>query len=379
MTALPCGRTLLGIMLEVTFSRARQRRLQAVLAERRLDAAVVGASHHVYYFSSHLARWTHHAAMVLLADGRSLLVSANRPDEKAAADRAVAYEANWMGTLRQEQPAAVAEKVAAFLAESKAHRVGIDQSAVSSQVILQSQATFEPIDDALHQMRRVKDPDELTLMRRANDCTRAMYERARQIIEPGISEIEVFNQLHAAAVEEAGEPLTALLGNDFACGVAGGPPRAGRKAQAGELYILDLGPAYRGYFADNCRAIAVDRKPTDAQMRLWRAIVSCFEIVERMARPGVRCVEIFKAVDAHLKQTVGTGMVHHLGHGVGLQPHEYPHINPKWDDVLLEGEVFTIEPGAYADEYRGGIRLENNYLVTKSGVENLTPYPLELT
>lgn len=366
-------------MLENNHSRMRQQRLVEVLAAQDFDAAILGAGHHVYYFSSHWTKWTQQSAMVVLADGRSCLISANKPDEQAAADEAIAYEAQWFSTLRQEQAAAVAEEVAGFMRDKEGHRIGIDQSVVSSQVMLQSDAAFIPIDDDLHQMRRSKDPDELALMRRANDCTRAMYERAREIIEPGIAEIEVFNQLHAAAVESAGEPLTALLGNDFACGVPGGPPRQGRQAQAGELYILDLGPAYRGYFADNCRAISVDGHPTDAQRKLWEAIVGCFSIVERMARPGVRCVEIFNAVDDHLKQAMGTGMRHHLGHGVGLQPHEYPHINPKWDDVLIEGEVFTIEPGQYGEQYRGGIRLENNYLVTKDGVENLTPFPLELT
>ena len=69
---------------------------------------------------------------------------------------------------------------------------------------------------------------------------------------------------------------------------------------------------------------------------------------------------------------------HHLGHGVGLQPHEYPHLNPKWDDVLLEGETFTAEPGLYGPQLNGGIRLENLYHVTATGVENLIAAPLEL-
>ncbi len=365
-------------MLDPIQCRQRQKRLLDIMRQRSLDAVIVGAAHHVYYFSGHLARWVHQSAFVLFADGRSVLVSANSPARDVAADEVLAYEANRFSTLRQEQPAACAEQAVAALKGQSIRRFAVDASVVSSQVILQSDQRPESIDDELHQLRRAKDADELALMKRAIACTEAMYRRARQIIEPGITELEVFNQLHAAAVETAGEPLSALLGNDFACGTAGGPPRPGRTAQAGELYILDLGPAYRGYFADNCRAIAVDRKPTDAQMKVWEAIVGCFPIVERMARPGVRCVEIFNAVDEHLNQATGKGMPHHLGHGVGLQPHEYPHMNPKWDDTLVEGEIFTIEPGQYAPELAGGIRLENNYLVTRDGVENLTPWSLEL-
>jgi Xaa-Pro dipeptidase len=177
----------------------------------------------------------------------------------------------------------------------------------------------------------------------------------------------------------AGEPLwPAYLGNDFACGAGGGPPREGRLAEAGELYILDLGPAYRGYFSDNCRAYAVDRKPTDEQLKAWQTVTAVFPIIERLAKPGVRCRDLFAAVDEHYRARTGNGLPHHLGHGVGLQPHEFPHLNPKWDDVLMAGEVFTVEPGLYAPELRAGMRIENQYLVTENGVENLTPFPLEL-
>jgi Xaa-Pro aminopeptidase len=101
-------------------------------------------------------------------------------------------------------------------------------------------------------------------------------------------------------------------------------------------------------------------------------------MVEKMARPGVKCATLFSAVDEHLQQKRGKGMAHHLGHGIGLQPHEFPHLNPKWDDVLMEGEVFTAEPGIYGPELGGGIRIENNYVVTKDGVRNLLNSPLEL-
>jgi Xaa-Pro aminopeptidase len=264
------------------------------------------------------------------------------------------------------------------LKSRKAARVGIDASATTSQLPLQSDASFQAIDPILWQLRRPKDADELALMKRAIRATEAMYARARQIIEPGIDELRVYNELHAVAVESNGEPMTALLGNDFRCGAGGGPPRADRKAKAGELYILDLGPSYRGYFADNSRVFAVDRKPTDAQLKAWHAIVATFPIVEKMAKPGVRCREIFAAVDEHFQRHFRLAQPHHLGHGIGLQPHEFPHLNPKWDDVLIEGEVFTCEPGIYSEQLAAGMRIENQYLVTKTGVENLLNFPLEL-
>jgi Xaa-Pro aminopeptidase len=69
---------------------------------------------------------------------------------------------------------------------------------------------------------------------------------------------------------------------------------------------------------------------------------------------------------------------HHLGHGIGLFPHEAPHLNPHWDDTLEVGEVFAAEPGLYAPELKAGMRIENDYLVTATGVELLSDFPLEL-
>lgn len=365
-------------MLQPDLCRRRQRRLLDAMQRGRLDAVVVGQPAHVYYLSGHWPFWLHAPAFVLRADGRSVLICANEPAKNVAADEVITYEANWLGTQRQEQPMVVSLYATDALANTVAGRVGIDASPTTSQLAAALDNVLA-VDPVFWELRRQKDADELELMRKAIACTEAMYRRAREIIEPGVPELRVYAELHAAAVLVAGEPLApAYLGNDYACGAPGGPPRGGRVAKAGELYVLDLGPACRGYFSDNCRTVAVDRKPTDAQMRAWEVVTGAHPIVERMARPGVSCRDVYAAVDDYYSSRTGRPFPHHLGHGVGLQPHEFPHLNPKWDDVLLEGEVFTAEPGLYAPELNAGMRIENQYLVTASGVENLTPFPTGL-
>ena len=88
-------------------------------------------------------------------------------------------------------------------------------------------------------MRRTKEEDELAILKRGIDITHSCYARARQILKPGITELEVYTDLYRVAVEEAGEKLPSI-GNDFQCNSPGGAPRK-RKTEAGELYILDLG------------------------------------------------------------------------------------------------------------------------------------------
>jgi len=367
-------------MLNVHYSKARIARLAKVLATRNFDAAVCGTAWHVHYFGAYLQRWFHPSALIVSADGRSCLIRSNRcTDLPATTDQVIEYEADHMFTLRQEQPQVVADRVLEILRRFGSRRVGFDAAAANADVLARFEGQAESVEPDLWQMRRVKDADELAIMRKATQICDAMFRVAREITRPGIDEIELFSQLQSTAVMEAGEPLTALLGNDYACGCMGGLPRAGRKADAGELYIVDVGPAYRGYFGDATRTLAVDRgRATDAQMCAWESLSEALRIVERIARPGVRCREIFETIGAHVHRTHGVGLAHHLGHGIGAQPHEFPHLNPHWDDTLQEGEVICIEPGIYSDELRGGIRLENEYLVTSKGLENLIDSPLDL-
>ena len=150
----------------------------------------------------------------------------------------------------------------------RAKHVGLDASAAGSQLAMRCSRDVHAIDEDLHRLRRRKEADELALMRRAIDCTRAMHARARELVAPGVEEITVYSELHAAAVSAAGEPLApAYLGNDFACGPGGGPPRPNRPARAGEIYVLDLGPAYRGYF--DFSLLLPDRGGRDSVVELF--------------------------------------------------------------------------------------------------------------
>ena len=394
-------------MLTSTGCKIRQGRLLQIMDAQKLDAVCVGSAWHVYYLTGFWPRWVHHAGAIVFSDGRVSLVAAEGTRASSAASKAspiadgalnlavdhiIEFEPAWMSTLRQEQPSTVAKLLSAKLQNHHCTTIATDTSAVTDALRdeisasklsltggrLSPAAETGRIDADLWQLRRRKESDELALMKMAIFACEEMYEKARQIIEPGIAELDVFAELHRTAILTTGEPMTAFLGNDYACGVPGGNARNNRRAQAGELYILDLGPTYRGYFADNARAISVDRKPTDAQYQAWSHIVHALKIVESMAKPSVRCRDIFAAVDEHFKQTRNTGMPHHLGHGVGLQPHEYPHLNPNWDDVLEEGDIFTAEPGQYSPGLAGGIRLENQYRVTATGVECLVNSSLEL-
>ena len=101
--------------------------------------------------------------------------------------------------------------------------------------------------------------------------------------------------------------------------------------------------------------------------------------VEATARPGTSARALFQEAESILSECPVGIFNHHLGHGIGLFPHEAPHLNPAWDDTLEVGDVFTAEPGLYAPELAAGLRIENDYLVTPTGVECLSKFPTGLT
>lgn len=357
--------------------RGRQRRLLSVMQDQKLDLAIICRPEHVQWLAGPKFLWFFDAAVALSSDGHCTLIAPGK-EPIAAADDVQVYDAKWLSTLRNDQRAACSEALLkALRARPAARRVGVEFSTSGSWLAGELKAQAVDIEPDLFRLRRVKDADELARIEKAIAGTGAMYATARRIIEPGISELEVFNRLQAAAVEEFGEMLTGT-GNDYACGERGGPPRD-RRARDGELYILDLGPAFRGYFADNCRTIAVNRRPTDAQQAAWEQLARVFDLIVSMVKPGQSCREVYRAVKAQLDEFLPGNFDHHLGHGIGLFPHEAPHLNPNWDDTFQEGEIFTAEPGLYTPEMRAGIRLENDYLVTRDGVRLLSDFPLELT
>jgi Xaa-Pro aminopeptidase len=106
--------------------------------------------------------------------------------------------------------------------------------------------------------------------------------------------------------------------------------------------------------------------------------MTVLDLVKTFVKPGASCRELFDRAKALLDEYEPGAFFHHLGHGVGLYPHEAPHLNPKWDDQFAEGDVFTAEPGLYAESLRAGIRIEENYLVTSDGVQQLTSTATDL-
>jgi Xaa-Pro dipeptidase len=356
--------------VDIDLCRARQRRLLQAIEPLETDFALLSRRESVQWLTGVHVRYPFEPTAILRADGHLTLVLPDRQvEERSAADDVIGYEAKWHSTTRDEQLAAssavVMEKII-----TKPKRVACEFEAFAPQLLLGWNATLVEIDAIVFDLRRRKDADELRLLTRANEANRAMYERGREIVRPGANELDIYSELYSVVVHTLGEPPT------YRSNSRGGAPR-NRQIQAGELMILDLGVGFRGYHSDNARTLAVGGEPSDKQQEAWKAAAGVFEIIRSQAGPGASCHALFDEAQRHLDKSLPWIFNHHLGHGVGLAPQEGPHLNPYWQDILAEGDFIAVEPGLYHEDLRTGVRLEQNFLVTATGVQLMTDWPLE--
>jgi len=352
--------------------RGRQSKLVAILQAKNLDGALISERAHVYYFTGWLCNPHHSTALLLNNQGKARLVTAGEP-EGLAFDEHLHYDSDRLSTMHCRQHEAAAATLKPTIPEG---RYGADLGGGISCVAALGGENLVDLSPEILRLRKTKWPDEVDAIRDAIRLTHVMYETALEIVRPGADEMHVYAELLAETTRAAGEFLE-VFGNDFQSNSFGGSPRR-RRMEAGELYILDSGPRLHGYNADNCRTFAVDGSPTDAQMKAWSRIDSLFAILEEAIRPGVDPKELFQLADEYFRWEGYPGMIHHLGHGIGLRPHESPELNPNYDTIFEEGDVITMEPGLYSEELKAGIRLEENYLVKADGVERLTSFPRDL-
>ena len=232
-----------------------------------------------------------------------------------------------------------------------------------------------PVDNAFHALRAVKSEQELTTIAEAARVTDAAFIAATSGLEPGVTEREL-----AWRIESAMHDLGAD-GPGFPVIVAAGPHGArphhdpgDRPIAAGEPVVVDMGAMIGGYTADLTRTICLGEAPPSFVDR-YNTVLSA----QRRALTGIRAAMSGREADAVAREALsaaghGDEFVHGLGHGVGLNIHEFPSLGKESDDVLEPGHVVTIEPGIYFEGW-GGIRIEDLCVVTPTGLDVLSAAP----
>ncbi len=222
-----------------------------------------------------------------------------------------------------------------------------------------------------HRIAR-KRPPEVTNIRKAQRITDQVFEHLLDILQAGLTEKEVaaevvYQHLQRGASGMSFDPI-----------VASGPNSAlpharptDRRLQVGDLVVIDMGCFVNGYASDMTRTVSIGTPPDEAR-RVYDLVLDAQKQALDFASAGCTSSELDDAARSIIKDAgYGACFTHSLGHGVGLQIHEWPSISWRADVQLAEGMVLTIEPGVYLPE-RFGVRIEDMIRLTQTGCENIT-------
>jgi Xaa-Pro aminopeptidase len=228
-------------------------------------------------------------------------------------------------------------------------------------------------------MRRQKYGDEIELLKRCMRAGEAGHAWARANVKPGMTELEVYCGVNSACIQQAGHPV--IVYGDFAVSPGperrGGPPTSHVLA-AGDMLILDFSVVIGGYRGDFTNTLVVGKQPNPDQRRMFELCTEAMAAGEKSLGADRECLAVYQAVRTVFdKAGVAEHFPHHAGHGLGLSHPEDPYFVRHADQMLVAGDVVTLEPGLYIPD-KGGIRIERNYLITDKGYETLSRHEIAL-
>lgn len=238
--------------------------------------------------------------------------------------------------------------------------------------------TFVPVAELLVEVVASKTEAEVEAVRQSQALTCDVFSAILPHIQPGVTE----QQLAARIVHE--HLLRGASAMSFEPIVASGPQgalphaRPGKRAfQPGDLIVIDMGGMLDGFSADLSRTVAVG-EPGARAREAYRVVQSAQHAAIQAARAGMTGRELDAVARAVIDDAgLGDAFSHSLGHGVGLDVHEWPRLSQQVEHMLPVGATVTIEPGVYL-EGEFGIRIEDIVALRDDGCDNLTPLPTDL-
>lgn len=239
-------------------------------------------------------------------------------------------------------------------------------------------AAFIAAENILHQLRLIKEEDEIAILRQAAELADFGVEVGVNAIAEGKSELEILAaiefELKKKGINQMSFATMVLTGAKTAS--PHGTPGLDT-VKKGDMVLFDLGVVLDGYCSDITRTVAFG-EVNEKQREIYETVLKAELAAVEACRPGV----VIGSLDDTARSIIadagyGQYFTHRLGHGLGISVHEFPSMNATNAATLQKGMVFTIEPGIYVPDV-AGVRIEDDVLITEDGVDILTKYPKEL-
>ncbi len=332
--------------------------------ENNLDGVIVSSRENKFYFAD-------------LNSGRGYVLLSGE-------EREVLVDGRYYAEMKQKHPeeslvlcenkTAMVKEINAFIERNHISRIGMegDKVTYSAYVFLAENIHCETVTVSLDELRTVKDEEELDAMRTACRIACDSFREILPEIHAGMKEKDIENLLCYTMKKNGAEKESFDI--IVASGTNGAFPHAkatNRVVQDGELVTIDFGCKYHNYCSDITRTIAIG-KCSDELKKIYSVVLEAHDAALKVIRPGVRCEDVDRvARDVIEKAGYGKYFSHNLGHAIGINDHEDPFFGPGCTEVLQAGMILSDEPGIYI-EGLGGVRIEDDVLVTENGCEVLT-------
>jgi Xaa-Pro aminopeptidase len=358
----------------------RQQKLRERIASAGLDALLVSHLPNIRY----LCGFTGSAGFLLVRESGSVFFTDVRYDTQGREE----VKGAKVIIARQAVLTALREWIEAHCKKSKGWTIGVEAEhltvAERKRVadLLPSGVRLRNSGPLVEHARMVKDGDELELIRAAVRLGATLFDRALEVLRPGVKETEVAAEMEYSARRAGAEEMS--FPTIIASGERSALPHGRATEQAigpGGFVVCDFGVILAGYCSDQTRTVWVGAassakgssvKEKDAR-QAYEAVKEAQAAAIAAVRPGVSVAEVDGAARKVLRKAgLGQYFTHSTGHGVGLEIHEAPRVAAGQKAVLEPGMVITIEPGVYVPG-KWGVRIEDMVAVREGGCEVLTP------
>jgi len=348
----------------------RVENVQEQLAEHGLDALLVTSMYNVRY----LANFTGTTGLVVITKDKAYFVTDFRYTEQAA------EQAKGFDIVENEGP--IYDEVATIVDNKGVEKLGFEAEDITfatyetiNELI---DADLTPVSGVVETLREVKSEAEIDIIQQAVDIAEKGYDYILGFIKPGMTEIEVANELdfymrkHGAAGVSFDTIVASGVRSAMPHGVA-----SNKEIEEGDMITIDFGCYYKGYVSDMTRTFAIG-DPGDELKKIYNIVFEANKRVTAAVKAGMTGVEVDAiARDYITEQGYGEAFGHTTGHGIGLEVHEGPAISYRNEKELVENNVITNEPGIYIPGL-GGVRIEDDLVVKTEGVINLNSSAKEL-
>jgi Xaa-Pro aminopeptidase len=352
-----------------TFLENRLEKLREKMLDRGCDGMLLFVVEglgwqNCYYFSGFRGS----SAALLITEGEKLLVTDDRYRLQAS------EQSDFEIVIQGRTP--LLDVIKELLEKKGLKRVGIDGERLPVSVFrkITGPSSIEDVSGLLSLIRRTKDACEREDIIRAARISCSALQKVAAQVKDQVAEKDISAALEyfikMAGADGGWQDHDFIVASGWRSALPHG--RAGeRKIHPGEWATIDYGARFSGYVCDVTRNLFFGEIPEEWKKRHEILLEAQSAAAEKVS-PGVPAADVDAAARKVIEEAgYGDHFIHGLGHGIGLDLHESPRLAPRSGDILQEGDVITLEPGIYI-EGEGGMRIEDDYMVTSKGIECLT-------